>query len=110
MDYTNDPLSNQHPNQHDYDQLLAMYGAAKGGGEKGKPPARARRLSRLETISASGVRASALTERAGLTCSSWTWVAAENCSRTLLGRTKSPNHQAKTKGPPTSGGPFFVGW
>lgn len=25
MDYTNDPTSNQHPNQHDYDQLEAIY-------------------------------------------------------------------------------------
>lgn len=25
MDYTNDPSSNQHPNQHDYDQLEAIY-------------------------------------------------------------------------------------
>lgn len=25
MDYTNDPNTNQHPNQHDYDQLASMY-------------------------------------------------------------------------------------
>jgi hypothetical protein len=25
MDYTNDPSTNQHPNQHDYDQLVAIY-------------------------------------------------------------------------------------
>ena len=25
MDYTNDPSTNQHPNQHDYDQLLSIY-------------------------------------------------------------------------------------
>lgn len=25
MDYTNDPTSNQHPNQHDYDQLVTIY-------------------------------------------------------------------------------------
>ena len=25
MDYTNDPASNQHPNQHDYDELEAIY-------------------------------------------------------------------------------------
>lgn len=25
MDYTNDPSTNQHPNQHDYDQLQAIY-------------------------------------------------------------------------------------
>lgn len=26
MDYTNDPSTNQHPNQHDYDQLALIYG------------------------------------------------------------------------------------
>lgn len=26
MDYTNIPFSNQHPNQHDYDQLVSIYG------------------------------------------------------------------------------------
>ncbi len=26
MDYTNDPSTNQHPNQHDYDQLTLIYG------------------------------------------------------------------------------------
>ena len=25
MDYSNDPLPNQHPNQHDFDQLAAIY-------------------------------------------------------------------------------------
>lgn len=25
MDYTNDPFTNQHPNQHDYDELAAIY-------------------------------------------------------------------------------------
>ena len=25
MDYTNDPSTNQHPNQHDYDQLITIY-------------------------------------------------------------------------------------
>lgn len=25
MDYTNDPSTNQHPNQHDYDQLQTIY-------------------------------------------------------------------------------------
>ena len=30
MDYTNDPASNQHPNQHDYDQLVSMYGHLDG--------------------------------------------------------------------------------
>ncbi len=25
MDYTNDPSTNQHPNQHDYDELLTIY-------------------------------------------------------------------------------------
>lgn len=51
MDYTNDPSTNQHPNQHDYDQLLAIYshldgvntiltsgeGDGNGGGGKGRP-------------------------------------------------------------------------
>ena len=52
MDYTNDPLTNQFPNQHDYDELEAMYAhldsantvlassddAGTGGGNgKGKP-------------------------------------------------------------------------
>ena len=38
MDYTNDPASNQHPNQHDYDQLSTIYshldssGGSGGGG------------------------------------------------------------------------------
>ena len=26
MDYTNNPSTNQHPNQHDYDQLVSIYG------------------------------------------------------------------------------------
>lgn len=26
MDYTNDPSTNQHPNQHDYNQLVTIYG------------------------------------------------------------------------------------
>jgi hypothetical protein len=25
MDYTNDPTTNQHPNQHDYDELVTIY-------------------------------------------------------------------------------------
>jgi hypothetical protein len=25
MDYTNNPATNQHPNQHDYDELVAIY-------------------------------------------------------------------------------------
>lgn len=50
MDYTNDPSTNQHPNQHDYDQLEAIYahldsvntvfasiGGNNGGNGKGKP-------------------------------------------------------------------------
>lgn len=48
MDYTNDPESNQHPNQHDYDMLTEIYahlngtsgGGSDGGGKgngKGKP-------------------------------------------------------------------------
>lgn len=41
MDYTSDPWSNQHPNQHDYDQLLAIYGhsdSTSGGGSGGGGP------------------------------------------------------------------------
>ena len=63
MDYTSEPVSNQHPNSHDYDQLAAIYsghtdgfnswapmpvdGGSKGGGgggrgnnngKKGDPP------------------------------------------------------------------------
>jgi hypothetical protein len=38
MDYTNDPSGNLHPNQHDYDQLLAIYdhvdAAAAGAGSQ----------------------------------------------------------------------------
>lgn len=47
MDYTNDPSTNQHPNKHDYDQLLAIYehldstntvfASIDGGNGKGKP-------------------------------------------------------------------------
>lgn len=49
MDYTSDPSTNQHPNQHDYDQLLAIYehldstntvfASTDGGsgGSKGRP-------------------------------------------------------------------------
>ena len=54
MDYTNDPSTNQHPNQHDYDQLGAIYahldsintvlsssgatlGTSINGNEKGRP-------------------------------------------------------------------------
>ncbi|TSC69535.1 MAG: hypothetical protein G01um101470_1045 [Parcubacteria group bacterium Gr01-1014_70] len=49
MDYTNDPSTNQHPNQHDYDQLEAIYAHLdgvntilafsneKGGNGRGKP-------------------------------------------------------------------------
>ena len=41
MDYTSNPESNQHPNGHDYDQLLSMYdggGDDDGGGGKGGGP------------------------------------------------------------------------
>ena len=31
MDYTNDPSTNQHPNQHDYDELASIYGHTHGG-------------------------------------------------------------------------------
>lgn len=35
MDYTNDPQSNQHPNQHDYQQLESIYAHLDGGGGGG---------------------------------------------------------------------------
>ena len=35
MDYTNNPESNQHPNDHDYEQLLAIYGSDGGDGGGG---------------------------------------------------------------------------
>ena len=49
MDYTSDPESNQHPNQHDYDELTEKYGhlngvvedKPKGGGNNGKKPKKA---------------------------------------------------------------------
>lgn len=45
MDYTSDPSTNQHPNQHDYNQLDIIYGhadSADGGGGKGPPWERGR--------------------------------------------------------------------
>lgn len=51
MDYTSNPESNQHPNQHDYDELEAKYGHLNGittdkpgkggGGGNGKKPKKA---------------------------------------------------------------------
>ena len=35
MDYTSNPGTNKHPNDHDYDQLAAMYGSGGGGGSPG---------------------------------------------------------------------------
>ncbi|MGH3717167.1 MAG: hypothetical protein ACRDT4_27450 [Micromonosporaceae bacterium] len=35
MDYTNDPGTNQHPNQHDYDQLASIYSHSDGGAAGG---------------------------------------------------------------------------
>ncbi len=35
MDYTNSPDSNQHPNQHDYDQLGSIYAHLDGGSSGG---------------------------------------------------------------------------
>lgn len=35
MDYTSDPMSNQHPNQHDYDELETIYAHLDGGGGGG---------------------------------------------------------------------------
>jgi hypothetical protein len=37
MDYTSDPSTNQHPNQHDYDQLVSIYGHLDGSSGGGKP-------------------------------------------------------------------------
>ncbi len=39
MDYTSDPESNQHPNQHDYDQLADIYGHLDGSNSWAYPPA-----------------------------------------------------------------------
>lgn len=36
MDYTSNPESNQHPNQHDYDELEAKYGHLNGVVDEGK--------------------------------------------------------------------------
>ena len=38
MDYTSNPASNTEPNQHDFDQLDAMYGGDDGGGGSGGGP------------------------------------------------------------------------
>lgn len=44
MDYTNDPSTNQHPNQHDYDQLVSIYthldGATTIGADEPSGPGR----------------------------------------------------------------------
>ena len=97
MDYTDYPegggtggtLSNLYPNQHDYDQLDAMYGADEGGGNGGGnggggalQTERVSRAALLEMTSANGVKRSAPTATAGLTSSSWTWAAETSCSRT----------------------------
>lgn len=49
MDYTNDPSTNQHPNNHDYQQLADIYshldgdgGGGGGGGGNGPPDCRGR--------------------------------------------------------------------
>lgn len=33
MDYTNSPAGNEHPNQHDYDQLVTIYGSHTDGSD-----------------------------------------------------------------------------
>ena len=38
MDYTNNPQTNQHPNQHDYDQLQSMYAHLDGTTTVGQAP------------------------------------------------------------------------
>jgi hypothetical protein len=41
MDYTNNPVGNEHPNQHDYDMLAEMYAHLdEGGGDPPPPPCR----------------------------------------------------------------------
>jgi hypothetical protein len=39
MDYTNSPGSNQHPNQHDYDELVTIYSHLDSSGTVGAAPA-----------------------------------------------------------------------
>jgi hypothetical protein len=39
MDYTNDPSTNQHPNQHDYDQLVTIYSHLDSTSTVGSSPA-----------------------------------------------------------------------
>ncbi|MEH0844789.1 hypothetical protein V6U81_20605 [Micromonospora sp. CPCC 205711] len=41
MDYTNDPSTNQHPNQHDYDQLVTIYSHVDSTSTVGSAPATA---------------------------------------------------------------------
>lgn len=56
MDYTNDPSTNQHPNQHDYEMLEAIYGhqdsfatfSGSGGGSQRFPLMRMRSLTSLQ--------------------------------------------------------------
>ena len=46
MDYTSDPdgpPSNEHPNQHDFDQLVAIYGHVDGAGGGGGKPCRGKK-------------------------------------------------------------------
>lgn len=42
MDYTNDPSTNQSPNQHDYEQLATIYEHTDGGGTGDPTPCRGR--------------------------------------------------------------------
>jgi hypothetical protein len=39
MDYTNDPSTNQHPNQHDYDELVTIYSHVDSTSTVGSAPA-----------------------------------------------------------------------
>lgn len=61
MDYTNNPESNQHPNAHDYEQLLAIYnhvdsgmsvikGSSFAGAESGDTPKEWGRATRLDRL------------------------------------------------------------
>lgn len=49
MDYTNNPSTNQHPNQHDYQQLEQIYSHTDGGGGN-EPPCRGRNCNRAVSV------------------------------------------------------------
>ena len=47
MDYSNDPVPNQHPNVHDYDQLETIYTHLDQAEDTGGPPRRGRGRNRM---------------------------------------------------------------